>query len=60
MRRIQIQKRAHYRNVNHSGGWKPIEKLPAKPSHIDLSDSEKAELEQRRRLGMLIQEHATA
>lgn len=60
MRRIQIQKRAQCRNVNLAGGWKPIDSLPAKPSHIDLTDSEKAELEQRRRLGMLIREHATA
>jgi hypothetical protein len=63
MRRIRIQKRrpAGLANEQLQGGWKSVEVLTTTTVTVaPLSNDERAELEQRRRLYGLIQEHAVA
>jgi hypothetical protein len=62
MRRIRIQKqRPRGRVSTHlQGGWKPIQDLKTPALTTPLTNDERVELEQRRRLHTLIQEHAVA
>jgi hypothetical protein len=60
MRRVQIQKRPRPQVTALQGGWKPIAELTTKVVASPLSRAERDELEQRRRLYSMIQEHATA
>jgi hypothetical protein len=62
MRRIRIQKQRPRGRVTTQlqGGWKPAEALTTKVVTAPLSNDERIELEQRRRLYTLIQEHAVA
>jgi hypothetical protein len=62
MRRIRIQKRrpTGLANEQLQGGWNSVQALSTKVATAPLSNDERIELEQRRRLYTLIREHAVA